>query len=787
MGWLEKYQDGGIIEDDKGQWAHPGKITKINSNNITMKGVNYPVLGISNTGDERLMMPGEDYKFDGDSVTEYPMAQNGGRWLDKKESPQKFIQNYINSPKYRERLESSDYYNVDEEIKIRSKNLKDTKVNYSPLNSDKYDPVNNTIYVGDINDTKYNLPTGYTEAHEFTHAELDNVNLPDDITPYDEYKSSGFKNTRLNDYDNTNLRFRLKDVDNPEKVSSHTWSSGENKADLNALRYSLYKQGIYDTGKESFTEEHLKKLKDSNKSNPYEKSGERLMKNYTDKDLIWLMNNIAQNSNNNNNDDVHIAQNGIKAIKLDAVHLKGRQSPEWKAYKDSLSVYNKSKKRFNDDMVSDTDNHINSVKSLLKDMKEGPVKDYWAKNPEDVQKTEKYLQDLTKGRSKQINRLQSYYKQSPNLESAPKKSQLRPMSWTGKVGNGDGKFKEETNTWYDVMDTDRYGSLTQEQGDMMLNNSVQPTNLLGWGERGSYLIYKEPTKPQNKKVNIESKGISEFDTEMPDEYEAEFSSPYNLSGNKKNTSQRTKHRRTHLRPNGTPYPEGYHPEESLPKLKKKEKAQNGKTVELDPVYINVKETPEWRAYKDSLDIHDLQKESNKIYLDIINTAKTDEEYMKRSGIIKGDDNELTSISEKINKILRKHPDWQPINSYQPEMTTYSDGTRRKHFYLNEFKNPTKPQNKSIKPQNKAINLQAKGPNLTFAEPQSGNITNRFIEETVPYNLTDEVISKDDEGNQYIKHNGKVKRKQTREEYRKTNLRPNGKEFKNGGWLDKYNK
>ena len=72
-----KLQDGGVIEDNRGQWAHPGEITKINSNNITMQGVNYPVLGISNTGDEQLMMPGEDYKFDGDSVTEYPLAQNG--------------------------------------------------------------------------------------------------------------------------------------------------------------------------------------------------------------------------------------------------------------------------------------------------------------------------------------------------------------------------------------------------------------------------------------------------------------------------------------------------------------------------------------------------------------------------------------------------------------------------------------------------------------------------------------------------------------------------------------
>lgn len=76
-GWLSKYDDGGIIEDDMGQWAHPGLVTKINSNQITMEGVGYPVLGISDTGDTQMMQPGEDYKFDGNSVTEIPMAQDG--------------------------------------------------------------------------------------------------------------------------------------------------------------------------------------------------------------------------------------------------------------------------------------------------------------------------------------------------------------------------------------------------------------------------------------------------------------------------------------------------------------------------------------------------------------------------------------------------------------------------------------------------------------------------------------------------------------------------------------
>ena len=81
-GWLSKYEEGGVIEDDMGQWAHPGEITKINSNQITMQGVDYPVLGISDTGDTQMMQPGQEYKFKGKSVTEIPMMKDGG-WLDK--------------------------------------------------------------------------------------------------------------------------------------------------------------------------------------------------------------------------------------------------------------------------------------------------------------------------------------------------------------------------------------------------------------------------------------------------------------------------------------------------------------------------------------------------------------------------------------------------------------------------------------------------------------------------------------------------------------------------------
>jgi len=78
-----QFKKGGVIKDDMGQWKYPGQITEIGSNQITMQGVPYPVLGISDTGDTKLMKPGKDYKFKGKKVTEFPMAKNGRRQEQK--------------------------------------------------------------------------------------------------------------------------------------------------------------------------------------------------------------------------------------------------------------------------------------------------------------------------------------------------------------------------------------------------------------------------------------------------------------------------------------------------------------------------------------------------------------------------------------------------------------------------------------------------------------------------------------------------------------------------------
>jgi len=50
----------------------------IKSGKITMKGVDFPVLGTDNLGNQIMMMPGQDYQFPGSEVTEIPIKQEGG-------------------------------------------------------------------------------------------------------------------------------------------------------------------------------------------------------------------------------------------------------------------------------------------------------------------------------------------------------------------------------------------------------------------------------------------------------------------------------------------------------------------------------------------------------------------------------------------------------------------------------------------------------------------------------------------------------------------------------------
>jgi len=94
-------QDGTVI-DPEGYWnpENWGNPVIIPSTDITMEGVDVPLIGISDTGDVQYMQPGEDYEFDGEYVTEYPVAKKGISVNNADAQPIKKLDQLLNFTNY---------------------------------------------------------------------------------------------------------------------------------------------------------------------------------------------------------------------------------------------------------------------------------------------------------------------------------------------------------------------------------------------------------------------------------------------------------------------------------------------------------------------------------------------------------------------------------------------------------------------------------------------------------------------------------------------------------------
>jgi len=123
-----KYEKGGEIKkDDMGYWnpENWGEPVEIDSNEITMEGVYEPLLGISDTGDVQMMYPGEDYTFDGETVTEYPLAQDGRNILKPTSSDSLLL--------YKNALEKEKFYKNNPNYRILDKQGKSSKLTKSSV------------------------------------------------------------------------------------------------------------------------------------------------------------------------------------------------------------------------------------------------------------------------------------------------------------------------------------------------------------------------------------------------------------------------------------------------------------------------------------------------------------------------------------------------------------------------------------------------------------------------------------------------------------------------------
>jgi hypothetical protein len=94
-------QDGTVI-DPMGYWnpENVGNPVIIPSNQITMEGVDQPLIGISDTGDIQYMVPGEEYEFEGENVLELPVAKRGVSVNNADAQPIKKLDQLLNFTNY---------------------------------------------------------------------------------------------------------------------------------------------------------------------------------------------------------------------------------------------------------------------------------------------------------------------------------------------------------------------------------------------------------------------------------------------------------------------------------------------------------------------------------------------------------------------------------------------------------------------------------------------------------------------------------------------------------------
>lgn len=225
-------------------------------------------------------------KFQYGGLAKYP---DGGTTNDVKN----FYLDYMSSPNYKQRLIHQGYSNPDQVIKDRSTNVQNTRMGISSDGSE-YLAKYNIAKLDNDDLKKYHISLADVTAHELSHAAGSVFYAPN---PNDTLNANDVKdiNARNTYYPHATTFREMGDTE-----AFHDAQASEFKADMDTLRYKLKRDNIYDTGKQQFNQDFLNKAKQKYKNNG---EVQRLLKRVSDKNLIYLMNNVAIDDNSDNNTD----------------------------------------------------------------------------------------------------------------------------------------------------------------------------------------------------------------------------------------------------------------------------------------------------------------------------------------------------------------------------------------------------------------------------------------------------------------------------------------------------
>ncbi len=231
---------------------------------------------------------------------------------------EQFYEDYIKSPKYKTRLKKQGYENPNQTIKDRLNALNTTKLTHISGLGSQYLPKNKVVNLDQEEAKKFGLPSQSVLPHELSHVAgsmgigpwIKNPNLTLNI------KEQKLLNSK-NQYRNIDTDYTSPLPLDQRMMIDHDKLPSEAKANIDALRYHLFKDKIYNTGTQDFNQDILNKAKKKYGNN---KVLNRNFKAFKDTDLIYLMNNIASNDNTQSQD---MAKYGKKIKAPDGLQIPG--------------------------------------------------------------------------------------------------------------------------------------------------------------------------------------------------------------------------------------------------------------------------------------------------------------------------------------------------------------------------------------------------------------------------------------------------------------------------------
>lgn len=245
------------------------------------------------------------------------MPTNNKSKQDKFNEALNFAQTYYDSKGFNERFEKAKSL-LPKGFILHKTTFKAPKLKIVDKNNAYYNPNDNTIEYGMIADFN---PLFHEFGHKIDHSiHLDKKNYPNWLfrkTPFRYSYSSIYpvfyrnKNLKSNDVEIRKSPLQ----DRKQNRLEHDSQPQESYADLMNLRYHLYNSGIYDSTKANnpFTQDHIDKLKEQFDFSLPENHGiNRLFQNFNEKDIIEMMNTVAQNKYND--DQLQYARKGAKLI-----------------------------------------------------------------------------------------------------------------------------------------------------------------------------------------------------------------------------------------------------------------------------------------------------------------------------------------------------------------------------------------------------------------------------------------------------------------------------------------